>query len=76
MKPWQSEELMPSSSVGAVSCGGVQNTVSRSAWSPSASVAGAQCAVAASAPERQRIVGIALRAHAARRELDLVRPAR
>src|ERR1044072_8257971 len=30
MKPWQSEELIPSSSVGAVSCGGVQNTVSRS----------------------------------------------
>ena len=29
MKPWQSDELMPSSSVGAVSCGGVQNTVSR-----------------------------------------------
>src|SRR5262249_57432248 len=29
MKPWQSDELISSASVGAVSCGGVQNTVSR-----------------------------------------------
>ena len=30
MKPWQSDELISSASVGGVSSGGVQNTVSRS----------------------------------------------
>src|ERR1700722_17129439 len=32
MKPWYREELTRSCSSGAVSCGGVQNTVSRKVW--------------------------------------------
>ena len=32
MKPWQSEELISSPSVGAVSCVADQKAVSRSAW--------------------------------------------
>ena len=55
MKPWQSEELISSASVGAVSCGGVQNTVSRSAWSMSSgSGPGDQWLAAATRRERHR----------------------
>src|ERR1700723_4452452 len=43
MKPWQSDELMWSSSSGAVSSGGVQNTVSRMVCpTPSGNAAGDQ----------------------------------
>src|SRR6266446_3939474 len=41
MKPWQREELISSASVGAVSSGGVQNTVSRIA--PAASSGTSAC---------------------------------
>ena len=51
-------ELAEVNYVGAVSCGGVQNTVSRSAVPPSGSVAGAQCAVAARRPNGSALSGL------------------
>ena len=58
--------------VGGVSSGGVQNTVSRSAWFSSGTRPGDQWLVAASRENGDGVVGIAARARAAACELDLV----
>ena len=59
MKPWQSDELISSFSVGGVSSGGVQNTVSRSAWFSSGDQAGRPVAGGGEPRERNGVVGIA-----------------
>ncbi len=60
MKPWQSDELVSSPSPGASSCGGVQNTVSRSACAPSGTTPGDQWLAAARRPNGMALSGLPL----------------
>ena len=59
MKPWQSEELIWSASSGAVSSGGLQNTVSRIVCpTPSGSAAGDQWLSAATRENDSLLSGL------------------
>ena len=73
MKPWQSEELIWSCSSGAVSSGGVQNTVSRMVWPmPSGSAAGDQWLSPASRENETLLSGLRFDADVAAGERDIV----
>src|SRR5690606_13903234 len=58
MKPWQSEELISSASVGVVSSGGDQNTVSRKDWLSSGTRPGDQWLVAARREKATALSGL------------------
>jgi hypothetical protein len=76
MKPWQSDEVDAPSSVGAVSCGGVQNTVSRSLDRPRRACPAPNGAAAATRPNgKAPLSGIAFARMRSPANIDLIGPA-